>query len=364
MMRKGRRRLRWKAWLIASVLCAATVRHSSVAFEKVFLEQAESAMRNALQLHDGVYRVESFEALKELSILVSAKEGSFKGEVWLMCDIRAEGEMKPIGDARHRFEGVFDGRGHVIEGLGIIGSGEFQGLFGYVGNSGCIKNVTIRNARISGGRYVGGIAAYSSGRIENCRVEQAQIIGMRCTDGGAVGSIAGLSCGKIICCTSENVRVEGRESVGGIVGSQHAQEMSLCISSGIVIGYDSPYSCSGGIAGSVQTGAEVKGCISLCDVYAKGGWTGGIAGDVQSGKMLGCMAIGTIHAENAGGVIGCAARRTQIIRCAYIGEMLMSTVNEKCSGAKTLHLDQWNLERRRNWLKRLLEKTDNESAAA
>ncbi len=355
-MNRSRQKIKWKAWLIASILCTASIRQPAAVFGNISDEGISGAVVETMHIQDGIYRIESFEELREFSKIVLMSEEAFSQEVWLMCDIIADGELQPIGDALHRFEGVFDGRGHVIEGLRIDGSGEFQGLFGYVGNNGCIKNVTLKNTRIIGSRYVGGIAAYSSGRIENCRAEQVQIINRsRLDSAAAVGGIVGMSCGKVIRCAAENVFVAGNCNVGGIAGSQHAQEMSLCISSGNIVGYSSARSRTGGITGSLQTGATVKGCISLCNVYARGEWTGGVAGDMQSGKMLGCLAMGEVNGKNAGGVIGYAGQRTQVIRCAYIEKRIAEAADERHSGVQVLCFGVWDPERNRTWIKQLLD---------
>jgi|GEM_PF-3146397 len=76
---------------------------------------------------------------------------------------------QPIGNAQNmRFEGSFDGGNHVITGLRINDTYlTHAGLFGNIGASGVVNNLGISGAQIMGGRYAGGIAGFSMGRIEN-----------------------------------------------------------------------------------------------------------------------------------------------------------------------------------------------------
>ena len=75
-------------------------------------------------------------------------------------------EWTPIGTVEHPFNGVFNGNGHKITNIKTNPEEEYQGLFGV--NAGIIKNIGIESGEIKGMTYVGGIAAFSSGNIENC----------------------------------------------------------------------------------------------------------------------------------------------------------------------------------------------------
>lgn len=354
-MKQSGKKIGWKVWLITSVFCAA-VRQLPPVSESVFREEIR-----ALAVQKGIYQIECFEDLRELSRAVLMCEGSFEAEVWLMDDIQSDGEaFMPIGDALHRFEGVFDGCGHTISGLTAGGSDPFQGLFGYVGNRGIVKNVTLKNAHISGMRYTAGIAAYSSGSIENCRVEQSQIIGQsRLSYANVTGGIAALSDGTIDGCVIYQTSVTGERCVGGIVGSQHRKQISRCICIGEISSRHAGQCMTGGIVGSAQTGAQVTGCISLCTVRSFGQWTGGIAGSVQSGRLLGCIAMGEIEGSNAGGISGYAAPQAQMMRCAYIGSLPVGVGQGSQSGTEVFRADGQQLERNRRWLSVLLEERIN-----
>ncbi len=272
-----------------------------------------------MYMQDGVYRIENFGALRELSELAAETDGGFSGEVWLMCDIEAEEPLAPIGSPEHMFQGVFDGRGHAISGLRIEGGGAFQGLFGCVGTEGQVKNLTVRGVRVTGTRYTGGIAAYSAGTIESCCIDGGRIAGT----GGmeystATGGIAGLSSGRIASCVSRKTTVIGRRYVGGIVGSQCAGSVEGCVSGAAVRSSERGRALAGGVAGSVQTGGEIRACISAGAVHApRAAWAGGIAGGLLSGKMSGCISLSRVKGREAGGAAGYAAQHAQIMNCLY-----------------------------------------------
>ena len=76
-------------------------------------------------------------------------------------------EWTPILD----FYGTFDGNGKTVSGLNSTGN-QYVGMFGGGGYSyGTIKNLHLSDSTFTGTRYVGGIAGYHAGTIENCYVD-------------------------------------------------------------------------------------------------------------------------------------------------------------------------------------------------
>jgi hypothetical protein len=65
------------------------------------------------------------------------------------------------------FCGTFDGSGYVISGIYINSASDYQGLFGYVGWGGTIKNLGVKAFYVKGSDYVGGLAGYNMGTIAN-----------------------------------------------------------------------------------------------------------------------------------------------------------------------------------------------------
>ena len=129
----------------------------------------------------------------------------------------------PIGNY---FTGTFDGQGHTISGLYIIGSDYsiyYAGLFGSL-EGGTVENVGVTKSYIQGSGYTGGIVGFMhSGTIRNCYCTGI----VRCQRYG--GGIAGMSYGYDI--TIENCYFAGRISsesvysdvIGPIVDGMHAE---------------------------------------------------------------------------------------------------------------------------------------------
>lgn len=294
---------------------------------------ARAVGTGGLYVEDGIYRVETFQALGELERLVASAEEAFTGEVWLMADVEA-GDMTPIGDSRHMFVGTFDGRGHVISGLKMEGCGEFAGLFGYVGIGGCVKNLTVKNATVAGSRYTGATVAYNAGTISGCKVVDCRVIGTGNMEyGSATGGVAGISAGDVVDCVNQGSVVFGARNVGGVVGSLCAGRLERCVSTGSAISRSDGHSLTGGIAGGVQTGGSMVYCVSAGTASApQGEWTGGLAGGVLSGEIKRCISFCKVAGRAAGSVAGYAARRAQLVSCRYVESGLPAVGEGKESG--------------------------------
>ena len=141
-----------------------------------------------------------------------------------------ENNYTAIGNNKKYFEGYFDGNGKTVRGIRIYKSGETLGddnslgLFGYIQNSGEIKNVILADARITGCASVGGIVGGSNGSpITNCHVLDDVAIHAVKYDAQAHGGIAGATGGNITGCTSAasittNTGAGECQYFGGIVG--------------------------------------------------------------------------------------------------------------------------------------------------
>ena len=85
------------------------------------------------------------------------------------------------GNTRYYFQGTFDGDNHTVSGIRIYKNGtsnsdKYQGLFGYVGGSGTVKNVTVSDARITGSHYAGSIVGTNLGTVTNCHASNTVAI--------------------------------------------------------------------------------------------------------------------------------------------------------------------------------------------
>ena len=85
-----------------------------------------------------------------------------------------ESNYTPIGTGSYAFHGTFDGNNKTISGIRIYTTyttGDYKGVFKFVGSNGTVKNVVLANSIFKAKVYVGGIASRNAGILTNCRVE-------------------------------------------------------------------------------------------------------------------------------------------------------------------------------------------------
>lgn len=247
-------------------------------------------------------------------------------------------------DMIHQFAGSFDGDGHKITGLTVESAG-FAGLFGMVDTLGVIRNITLEAPQITStsSYYAAGIAAYSQGRISNCRVNKptvkqmgmvaAGIVGIgrdvdNCTVTGAniyarygfAAGVAGQINGTISnssaidsyitgsSSASADPRMNGGTPIGGVVGSLVGGTAIGCSFTGMVDGYSLGISLyAGGIAGINQLGL-IDRCFSAGTVlgFGAGSVNGGVAGWC-SGRIVNSYSAGLVDCISSyytGGITG------------------------------------------------------------
>ncbi|MDZ7688978.1 MAG: hypothetical protein U5J64_09720 [Halobacteriales archaeon] len=73
----------------------------------------------------------------------------------------------PIGEGDPEFTGRFDGQGYNITNLTINRRGWYVGLFGWVGVSGEVRNVSLVDVDITGGNGVGSLVGSNEGMVSN-----------------------------------------------------------------------------------------------------------------------------------------------------------------------------------------------------
>ena len=143
-----------------------------------------------------------------------------------------ENNYTPIGRGKY-FQGYFDGNGKTISGIRIyLNYTEYQltffgpfGLFGRIGSTAEVKNVTLSDTRIASGSVGGIVGSNGGGKVTNCHVTntvEIQGIGDVTQHGGIVGyngylneEIKGIVSGCI--CEAKFTNCTGM--VGGIAGS-------------------------------------------------------------------------------------------------------------------------------------------------
>lgn len=187
----------------------------------------------------------------------------------------------PIGTSDHPFSGIFDGAGGTISNLVVnLPEQSFVGLFGRIATSGntpaTLKNISIRNAAVTGLSQVGAVAGSAyTGRVENCSVRG-------------------------------DIRIEGNYQTGGISG----------------YGYASFAECS--VTG--EAGSYVKGIFKKSDL--EGDATGGIVGyaaeksDPEAAVIDRCSAsIDVEGSRKVGGIAGQVGTYANLSGCTFSGNV-------------------------------------------
>lgn len=170
----------------------------------------------------------------------------------------SKGYAAPTYDYSGRFNGTFDGAGHVVKNIYRYTKDEeyggFSGLFGVLGSQAVVTSVGVEDGYVYG-RVVGGIAAASRVGIDEMP-----------------------SGGPLIDRCFNSAKIEGNGSstraVGGIFGGQEAYDVSL---------------------DSYQAMARIENCHNAGDVDGgtAGAPTGGIAG-YGSLRIVGCFNEGSV----------------------------------------------------------------------
>ena len=232
----------------------------------------------AVKAADGVYEIGNAGQLFWFSQQVAANDANATLNVRLTKDITvpAGKVFTPIrGKTGSAYQGIFDGQGHVIDGLTINPQYGLSstGLVSVVG-----QNAVVRNLRLSGVTVyepgtsvgtVGAICGTNDGTIENCVIESGTVYALQ-----YAGGICGQNNGVIRLCRSAADVTASGNTAGGVCG-QNNGTIENCLNTGSI----SAGWAAGGICGQNASGATVSGCLSLGG-YASTlpGYAGGISG--------------------------------------------------------------------------------------
>lgn len=189
------------------------------------------------------YQIGSGAELAWLADKVNNASSGTKFYVVLTDDIDLGNQpWTPIGRDFHEFSGVFDGKGHVVEGLKVSNAAD-AGLFG-VAKGAVIKNLVVRGS-VTGTDNAAGILAKAKNEtctIENCGNEAAVTVAK--SGGGYAGGILGNAVAAIYverCYNSGTVTSTGNTSysrAGGIVGYMSGSgtaKVNICYNTGNII---------------------------------------------------------------------------------------------------------------------------------
>lgn len=272
----------------------------------------------------GVYQISNGSELAWFSALVNGKlsdtEQNASANAVLTNDILINPELfdetsniwDPMGTETAPYNGTFDGCSHRISGIYTLDTEAINvGLFGYIGTSGIVKNLFIETSKINGYRYVGAVAGYNNGLIQNC-FNYAAVNGTY-----YVGGIAGSNGGVIEQCGNSG-DVYGSNYAGGITG-YNSGTVQLCFNYGKIGGVQR----TGGITG--QNNLTIQNCYNTGNVDS-GSNVGGIVGYQGPGSVATCYNTGRITAVNSylGAVIGNHSNGT-ITYCYYASDTSEAT---------------------------------------
>lgn len=224
-------------------------------------------------------------------------------ETWINGDGQPVAEdslhkWTPIGNYSNNFTGTFDGGGNTVSGLYISNSDEdYLGLFGWVGDSGTVKNLTVSGS-VSGGDSVGSVVGRNYGSVSGCS-NTGSVSGDY-----HVGGVVGRNQGSVSnCYNTVSFNVTGELAyVGGIVGyNDFDGSISSCYNTGLLTVSGSS-AIAGGIVGLIG-GGVVNSCYNTGKIT--GTTAGGVAGwNSKDGSVSNCYNTGEVSGKTAGGVVG------------------------------------------------------------
>ena len=257
------------------------------------------------------YQIATADDLLKFAKLVNDGETTAWAELTANIDLssvcsKEKGPWTPIGNEDHLYTGTFDGQNFKISGLYIKNTSsdtDDQGLFGSVGSSGKIENLTVSGSVNSSGDYVGGIVGQNNGNVINCAFSGS--VSGNSYVGGVVGvvGVVGDSSGSVKNCYNtgavSSLDSGSGNSVGGVVGyNDIGGSVTNCYNTGSVNGSIE----AGGVVGSNSLSATVTNCYNTGEV--SGMYVGGVVG-YNDGPVKNCYNTGSVSGKiSVGGVVG------------------------------------------------------------
>lgn len=258
--------------------------------------------------------------------------------------------FEPIGDTAGAFTGWFDGASHTISHLSINRPLETEvGLFGRIGASGFVYNVTIAASSVTGGNTVGVLAGDNLGQIFNARNSSSNATG-----DSVVGGLVGLNQAFISSSSVDGAGVGNSASLtatafngfGGLVGVN-----SGTIGNSYAVANVSVYDAFGttalsifdvgGLVGSNSGGIYSSYADSVVYTSAGGLYSavtsltnvGGLVGS-NSGSILNAYALGLLNSNywgsgpgtTAGAVGGLVGSNSGFIGTTYASGFVSSSI--------------------------------------
>lgn len=213
----------------------------------------------------------------------------------------------PIGTDGSKYTGTFDGNGHTISGLYINSTAANTGMFGRIGSSAVVKNLTLADSVIrSTKNYTGAITGYidDAASVTNCHTKNSVQVSAAVYTGGITGYQDDTS---TLTRCSNAAEVTGANNVGGISGYNWSKS-SASLTDSYNRGSVSGSNLVGGICAQIYIGGTVSDVYNLGTVQATGTagtpTAGGITGVFRWGTIKSAYNAGIVKATAKGGVAG------------------------------------------------------------
>mgnify|MGYP006277775227 FL=1 len=210
----------------------------------------------------------------------------------------SESGFSPIGGAT-AFTGTLDGNGHTVTGLSV--DRDFSndiGLFGQVGASGVVTDLTLATADVTGNSNVGALVGVNHGTVEKVSVDGTV------TGSYTVGGLAGRNHGTVTRANaSSTVGISGGEGTppaGGLVGyndgtiSKSYATGDVSGTAPVVRGIGASAGHSGGRAYQLSSTVDTGGLVgdndgTIDQAYA----TGAVSGGGETGGLVATNGAGS-----------------------------------------------------------------------
>ncbi len=263
----------------------------------------------------------------------------------LSCDLDLSGiNHEPIFDANEYFEGMFFGNNKTIKNLTVATESNFPSLFGMV-MGGFVDNLNLENVSITttdfntieAGMqyYVGALAGYFAGRIDNISVSGNVVVDGLSYDGVAIGGLIGWVSGSVNDCNvdiqinAKNVFSINTNNMslpfifGGMLGVGDAVKIRNSHSQG-EINVTECFWFEEGSIGQINRYTEIYigGLIGYCFTYSNG--------DAEIADSITNITIKGDNHYNAGGFVGYLEinQNTSMLisNCSVLGDITIGVV--------------------------------------
>ncbi len=294
--------------------------------------------------------------------------------VFLDTDIDLAGHSwTPISvDVGNAFNGTFDAQGHFVFNLNISAGSNYAGFFGVLGANAAIKNLNLRNVKISSdsATRVGGLVGFqNSGSlvIDNCSVKGVfGQLNASANTGGFVGQADSVTISNSMADISVSDTTNG--AVGGLVGLAKDVKINYSYFAGKI---ETTSAHIGGLVGEISnsTQSSIENSYTIGTLTANGGaQLGGLAGHVAGSLTIdhvyngGKIKYTLKEGSYIGGLVGLAVfGQTKISNSLMLGQMIGEEAGAGkysplyCSETQTIQLDKVYFE---NTLKHQQEESE------